>query len=105
MARARIKINEKGLNEVLSRQAVRDELARLAAPIAEQARAGAPVESGEYRDGVGYSIVDGWVRPRARIFVGGDEDKAMGIEARTGNLMRAGGGKFKPFKGRGKGQT
>lgn len=87
MARVRVTINPKGLNAALSQKGVRRELARIAEQTADRARSTAPTQTGEYRDSIHSDVVDGWVRPRGRVFA--DADYSMSVEAKTGNLARA----------------
>lgn len=88
MARnGRVVIDRKGLNAALSQPAMRDELRRIVERIELAAKAGAPVDSGAYRDGIHSEIDDGWVRPRGRVYA--DAAHSLAVEARTGNLARA----------------
>ena len=83
----RIKINAAGLNEALSQQGVRDELRRIVDEVATKARGTAPVVSGAYRDGIHSDVVDGWVRPRGKVYA--DAAHSTSVEAATGNLARS----------------
>ncbi len=65
-------------------EAVVDQAAQRALAVA---KATAPVDSGEYRDGLHIEHHDSRYRRAARV-VGGD-DKTMIIESKTGNLARA----------------
>lgn len=87
MARGKVTINPRGLNAALSTPAVERELQQIADSVAARARAGAPVESGSYRDSIRTEMDHGWVRPRARIIA--DVAHALAVESRTGNLARA----------------
>lgn len=87
MARVQVKIDRRGLNEALSQQGVRDELQRIVDEVANKARGKAPVVSGAYRDGIRSDVIDGWVRPRGKVYA--DAAHSTSVEAATGNLARA----------------
>lgn len=78
-----------GMHDLLNDPAVRGMLTTLAGPMLARAQAGAPVESGEYRASL--RIIQA-TTDRAVVRVGSDDDKALVIEARTGNLARSVGG-------------
>lgn len=78
-----------GMRDLLNDPGVRGMLTSLAGPVLARAQAGAPVESGEYRASL--RIIQA-TTDRAVVRVGSDDDKALVIEARTGNLARSVGG-------------
>ena len=61
-----------------------DDVARSAQSIA---KANAPVDSGDYRDGIGVEHHDSRYRRAARVV--GTDEKTLLIESKTGNLARA----------------
>lgn len=79
-----------GMRELLNDPGVRGALTTLAGPVLARAQAGAPVDSGEYRASL--RIIQA-TTDRAVVRVGSDDDKALVIEARTGNLARSVGGR------------
>ncbi len=84
-----VKLNSRGMQEVLTSQGVRRVLRQEAQEVAARARATAPVASGEYRDSI--TVVDATTdRAVARVIA--TDPKSHVIEARTGNLARALGG-------------
>lgn len=78
-----------GMRDLLNDPGVRGALTTLAGPVLGRAQAGAPVDTGEYRASL--RIIQA-TTDRAVVRVGSDDDKAMVIESRTGNLARAVGG-------------
>lgn len=78
-----------GMRDLLNDPAVRGMLTTLAGPVLARAQAGAPVDTGEYRASL--RIIQA-TTDRAVVRVGSDDDKALVIEARTGNLARSVGG-------------
>lgn len=66
---------------------VEDLCHRATEAIAAQARAKAPVDTGDYRDSI--TVEKRQSRYRTVFRVVADSDHAMGVEARTGNLARA----------------
>jgi len=78
-----------GMVDLLHDNGVRGLLTTLAGDVLARAQAGAPVDTGEYRASL--RIIQD-TTDRAVVRVGSNDDKAMVIEARTGNLARAVGG-------------
>lgn len=71
----------------LSRSAgVTDLCVKAAEKVADAARASAPVDSGDYRDGI---VVVTKQQQRSVAVVKGTDPKTMLIESKTGNLARA----------------
>lgn len=82
------KINE-GFFERLGRSPeVEAAVTDIATSVAGQARATAPVDTGAYREGIGVEIRRGRGRTVARAVA--KDPKSMLVEAKTGNLQRAG---------------
>lgn len=82
-----IKLNINGLREVLKSPAMQGVLREHAERIADQARATAPVDTGEYRNSIRAES-----RVHSRVAVGrvvATAPHALVVEARTGNLARA----------------
>lgn len=86
MARPKVKLNSRGIAEVLRSEGVRRELREHAERVAARARAQAPVDTGAYRDSI---RVESDTTDRAVERVVSDDPAARIIEARTGNLARA----------------
>lgn len=86
MARPKVKLNSRGIAEVLRSEGVRRELREHAERVAARARAQAPVDTGAYRDSIRVES-DTTDRPVERVV--SDDPAARIIEARTGNLARA----------------
>lgn len=89
MARTKVVRNSAGIRELLNAPGVRAELARHADRVEAAAKAGAPVESGAYRDSIHRESA---TTDRAVERVVADAPHALLVEARTGNLARALGG-------------
>lgn len=85
MARS-VKMNYKGVGEVLNSTGVRADLTSRAERVLSAAQGSAPVASGEYRDGL-HIIQD--TTDRAVVRVSGGTDHDWIVEANTGNLARA----------------
>lgn len=83
---AKVKLNGRGVEELLNSAAVRAECTSRAQRVLTAAQAGAPVASGEYRDGL--RIVQD-TTDRAVVRVTSVAPHAMVVEANTGNLARA----------------
>ena len=83
---AKTKLNRAGIKAMLNAPDVAAMLLVEAAPVLAQARANAPVRTGEYRDSL-RAWIDHTDRAVAR--VGSDVDHALAVEAATGNLVRA----------------
>ena len=88
MARNRVKVNlhSPGVRELLHEDGIREELRRHAERVLQVARDNAPVKSGAYRDSI---HIENATTDRAVVRVVADDEKAMLIESRTGNLARA----------------
>lgn len=84
-----LKLNSRGMQEMLTSQGVRRVLRQEAQEVAARARSTAPVDSGEYRDSI--TVVDA-TTDRAVARVVAADPKGHIVEARTGNLARALGG-------------
>ncbi|HET6865465.1 MAG TPA: hypothetical protein VFH80_28310 [Solirubrobacteraceae bacterium] len=85
-----VRVNNQGLAELRCSPGVQAELERLMERAKSQARADAPVESGDYRDSLQVTVdVTKGARPRARARLGSDVDYAMQVEAAHGTLNRA----------------
>ena len=83
MARMKYRLNHPGMAELLKDAGVRADLTKRAERVLSAAKAGAPVKSGAYRDGLhlGQDTTD-----RAVVRVASDVDYATEVEAATGNL-------------------
>lgn len=75
-----------GIGEMLNDDALRRKLRPIAERVAAQARATAPVDSGQYRDSI---HVESDTTDRVVERVVADAPHAMVVESRTGNLARA----------------
>lgn len=84
------RLKSPGMRDLLNDPGVRGMLTTLAGPVLARAKAGAPVDSGEYQASL--RIIQD-TTDRAVVRVGSSDDKAMIIEARTGNLARSVGGR------------
>lgn len=85
MASTRVKLTN-GMAQLLRDDGVRAMLHRHAEPVLSAAIAGAPVQTGAYRDSL--RIMDG-TTDRAVVRVGAGVAYAAVVEASTGNLARA----------------
>lgn len=82
-----VRLNRRGMAELLKSAGVKDELHRRAERAAAAARASAPVGTGAYRDSI---TVEDRVHPsRAVSRVVADVPYALAVEAKTGNLARS----------------
>jgi hypothetical protein len=92
MANVKIDLDFAGIGEVLTSGGVRSALNDIAEKAAARARSTAPVgETGEYRGSIRVES-DTWRRGPFQYAIErvvADDDKAMAIESRTGNLKRA----------------
>lgn len=86
MARPVIRVDSKGVRELLSDPGVRRHLAGLADQVERAAEASAPVASGEYRESI-HRVSATTDRAVERVVA--TAPHAMLVEARTGNLARA----------------
>lgn len=90
MARPKIKLNSKGVRDLLLSAGVRSAVRSEAEKAASRARASAPVDTGEYRDSI---HVESDTTDRAVERVVADAPHALVVEAKTGNLARSIGGR------------
>lgn len=86
MATVRVTLNHDGMAALLKSGEVRAELTSLAGSVLSAAQSGAPVATGEYRDGL---HIEQATTDRAVVRVAGSSDHDWIVEARTGNLARA----------------
>ena len=87
MAKARIKLNSRGIQNYLDGGGGVDAMLQAEAETrAERARANAPVASGAYRDSI-HVETDHTDRMVKRVIA--DVDYAMVVEANTGNMARS----------------
>lgn len=82
-----VRMNIKGLREVLKSTEMQAALQDVAEPIASRARSAAPVASGEYRDSIHVEVEVHRNVAVARVVA--DAPHALLVEAKTGNLARA----------------
>lgn len=85
----KVTLNRAGVRELLTSAGVRAACAEVADRVAVNARASAPVESGEYRDSIHRESI---TTDRAVERVVADAPHALAVESHTGNLARALGG-------------
>jgi hypothetical protein len=81
-----VKLNSRGMADLLKSSGVRAELKRRIAPVEAAAKGNAPVASGEYRDSIRTVSA---TTDRAVERVEASAPHAFVVEARTGNLARA----------------
>lgn len=86
MARAKVRLNSRGMKDLLRAPGVARDLERRAEQVATAARSSAPVDTGEYRDSI---AVASETTDRAVARVVARDRKGHAIESRTGNLARA----------------
>lgn len=86
MASPRVKLDSRGVREILTSAGVRADLRSRGERVASAARASAPVKTGNYRD-----RIDVWdaTTDRAVVRVGSRAPHAHLVEARTGTMARA----------------
>ena len=90
MARQRVILNAAGVRELLSSAGVQAELERRMAPVLAEARATAPVDSGDYQRSLRlWAEVHSGRSRRVAVHVGSDAEHALAVQATTGNLSRA----------------
>lgn len=82
----RVKLIDRGMAEVLKSAGVRADLTSRMERALSEAKANAPVASGDYRDGL--HIVQA-TTDRAVVRIAGSTDHDFIVEAETGNLARA----------------
>lgn len=87
MALVRVKLNSKGIQEMLLSAEMQAMLNAKAEEVAATARSTAPVESGEYAGSI--ETRENPTPNRARAEVVANDDKAMIVESRTRNLGSA----------------
>lgn len=85
--RTGVKLNYKGIGELLKSPEVAAYLMRLGGEVLREAQANAPVATGAYRDGLHLEVEDHKTRTVVR--VRGNTDHDWYVEAETGNLARA----------------
>lgn len=85
-----VRLDDRGVADVLNSAEVRAALREVAEPIAARARSSAPVDSGAYRDGIEVDVEPGDKRAHARVTA--TAPHSLVVEAKTGNLRRALGG-------------
>lgn len=90
MAKTRVKLNTRGVGEVLRSTGMAREVKGLAESAAARARSSAPVQSGDY--GASIFVVSD-VTDRAVARVATSAAHGMVVEANTGNLARSIGGR------------
>jgi hypothetical protein len=89
MAQTGVRINHRGMADLLKSEGVRALLREKAEGVAARAESSAPVKSGEYRDSI---RVESATTDRAVERVIATAPHALIVEAKTGNLARALGG-------------
>lgn len=86
MAKVKVELNHSGVRALLNDPGVRADLTSRAARVLAQAKATAPVDTGEYRDGL---HIEQATTDRAVVRVAGGGGHDWIVEHRTGNLARA----------------
>jgi hypothetical protein len=86
MAKVKVVLDHSGIAELLVDPGVRADLTVRAERVLEHGRSHAPVETGEYRDGL---HIEQATTDRASVRVAGSTNHDWIVEARTGNLARA----------------
>ena len=86
MPKPKVVLDHGGMRALLNDPGVRAELHARAERVAAQARSTAPVDTGDYRDGI--AVWDD-TTDRAVVRVGSRDRKAPLVEAKTGNMARA----------------
>jgi hypothetical protein len=81
-----VKLNHRGMGELLKSADVRSALTKRAERVLAKAKADAPVATGAYRDGL---HIDQATTDRAVVRVAGATDHDFIVEANTGNLARS----------------
>jgi len=84
--RVKVKLNSRGIDQLLHSAQVRALLRERANPIAARARSTAPVNTGDYWKSIG---VEDATTDRAVVRVVARVAYALVIESKTGNLVRA----------------
>ena len=87
MSRPRVRLDSRAVAEMLNSPEVQAALLEHAERVADRARSSAPVESGEYRDGIEVDVQPGAKRAHARVTA--TAPHSLAVESRTGNLRRA----------------
>jgi hypothetical protein len=87
MPRVRVKLISRGMRELLQSRDTADEMLRRARNVADQAKANAPVVSGEYRASITAETHEGPTRVTGRAIA--RADYAQSVEARHRVLGRA----------------
>ena len=86
MATTRVVFNSKAAEELLKSSEVRAVLRKRADAVADRARAGAPTNTGDYRNSI---AIEDATTDRAVVRVVARDWKSLIIESKTGNLVRA----------------
>lgn len=86
MARVRVELNPAGMAELLKSAGVEADLQRRGSSVLAAARAGAPVDEGDYQRSLHVETV---ITDRATVRVRSGTDHGYLVEATTGNLARA----------------
>lgn len=81
------KANDAGMKKLVHSREVANVCKKYADVVAANAKASAPVESGDYRSGIHAIIEDHPSRVTAQVVA--SDPKSLIIESRTGNLARA----------------
>lgn len=86
MARIRIEVNKAGIRELLNSSELRADLTRRMQRVEAEAKATAPVESGEHRDSI---HIEQDTTDRAVVRVVADAPHSFWVAVKTGHLARA----------------
>ena len=87
MSDTTVYFNERFFDEILRSQGVEDLCGQVAQDVLAEAKANAPVDSGDYRDGL---LIEKKQATHRTVFrVVGIDWKTLLVEAKTGNLARA----------------
>lgn len=87
MANLRVKMNPRGVRELLKDRGVVGELETVAGPVLASAVSSAPVDTGAYARSLAVAVVETSTHTEVRI--GSDLRYAPFVQAATGNLSRA----------------
>ena len=83
-------LNDAGIRDILRSGGVSSAVESETESLAGRARSGAPVESNEYKSGIGVEMSSTRTRARGRVVASAPHSTV--VESRTGNLKRAIGG-------------
>ncbi len=81
-----MQFNDNFFDDLARSPGVEELCVEAAEKVAAKARASAPIDSGEYRDSISVSVK---YQKRVVALVTAEDDKAMIIESKTGNLARS----------------